>query len=387
MYRDKLNRATRFAKHLPKHLLRIVALVLPAAIVLVLGPFTQANSATAGRLRQVDRPVICSTSFNPYTQLVSVLRACGDRIEWLQHVTALPGGGKAYSYGDYTTLVPPAGFNVLNASDEQLSEYGFPTRKQLGSGWYDVMRHVRSFAQPTPYLVEDPNAQMGLPVPAATARLASSTYYDYLNWAGYVVDNHQYTEVTATWIEPRMAGGCSNDDFSQWVGMGGFNGSGDLGQDGTAFNEQGIGQHQGWIETIENNDNSPAVPVEVWAHPGYGFYASTLWDAAQGKFYYYMEDYYTGRTSSNESRVVSADQSSVEVISERTHAGSGWAELTNFQVVTVQDDRAYWNSSSSGFYYDSANTINMVDTYGNLVAYPSLMATDSSFYTYWNRCN
>jgi hypothetical protein len=173
--------------------------------------------------------------------------------------------------------------------------------------------------------------------------------------------------------------------------MGGIH-TGYLGQDGTTFNVPGFQPHQGVIETISPPGNGSPVPVGIIAHPGDSFYASTLWDPSASKFFYYMQDNTTGAVSSNQSRVVSADQQNVEVISERPIIGydpSGnpiYSQLTNFQPIAVQQATAYWGSSSSGFSGIYNNAITMVDRGGTLLAQPSLIDSNSDFNTYWYNC-
>jgi hypothetical protein len=352
------------------------------AALAILGFAAQAGSATAASTaRPVRIPAPCSHSVNPYMISRAALRACGDNIAPLLRVTPLVGGGKAYFYGDYTRLVPPAGFNVLKASDKQLSEYGLPTRKQLGSQWYKLMSTVRHFAKATPYLVQVPGFKIGADISAPGGLSNNPFNTNSANWAGFDVNDHNYTQVTATWTEPHFVGvGCTNDKFSQWVGIGGLNGSPYLGQDGTAFNEPGLAAHQGWIETI-NNDSSPPVAADIIGTPGSPFYASTLFDVADHYFNYYMQ---TGSTVfTAHSRTVTGDQSHAEVVSEMPFGGPS---ISDFQTVPVQSATAYWDGGSSGFYGDSHNSITMTDSHQTIVT-PGTLSSGSNFTTTWKHCN
>jgi hypothetical protein len=355
-------------------------LAISAAAIAMLCATAQAGSAIATTVVKHHRvPAICEQTFNPYMVAESVLRSCGDRIGGLQRVASLPGGGKAYSYGTLTQLVPPAHFNVLTASDKQLSEYGFPTRKELGSKWYKVMRHVRSFAAPTRYLVTDPNVS------------APSANSDWANWSGYNVNSHNYTQVTATWEEPSfVTNGCNGDMFVQWVGIGGIN-SDYLGQDGTSFNVPGFAAHQGFIETIDGTGDpgSGMVVANITSAAGDSFYASTLWNAANSYFNYYMEDYTTGATYSAHSRTVSADQSTAEVISERPQVGGTitnpvYAQLSDFTIVYVTDATGYWGSSAEGFYQLSHNSDRMLGDGSEILATTDdSLSSNSNFQVYY----
>lgn len=371
-----------------------------AVAVAALGMFgavAQAGSAV-GATRQAQRqaqaqalvPALCSKSFNPYKVRITVLRSCGDRIMRLRQVTSLPGGGKAYSYGDYTRLVPPAHFNPLKSSDKQLREYGIPTRKQLGHQWYKIMRHSRYVVPATPYLVEVPSVRAPPPGRVAAGFSPDNTCGPPNcndRWSGYYVTGHSYNEVIATWTEPTfVAAGCSGDAFTQWVGMGGWAGSQNLGQDGTFFNAPNFAAHQGFIETIINGSGL-AVAASITATHGKGFYASTLWDSGTEEFSYFMKNNYTGATYSAHSRLdESPDLSTAEVISERPSINGALAQLSDYQQVPVQGATAYWDSSSAGFYHLTHQDIFMEAPPGIVLSDPGSLLSDSNFTPTWVAC-
>lgn len=371
--------------------IRLIMIVGVLALALV-GGVGQAGGATvAGAASRSGVPARCSTSFNPYQAPTSLLRSCGDRILRLKHVTALPGGGHAYDYGDYTVLVPPRHFNPLNASDRRLREYGIPTRKQIGRGWRALMRHYRYTKAPTPFLVEDPHVKAPAPRPKTTHQRPQACMLPGCsgNWAGYYITNPTpLGEVTATWTEPHfIAQGCSGDEFAQWVGIGGLTTS-NLGQDGTFFNVSGFKAHQGFIETIDNN-SGPAVAASIDPAAGNSFYASTLWDSANSWFSYYMQDNTTGAVYAAHSRVVTADQTSAEVISEAPFSNGAITQLSDFQQVAVTGATAYFGGRP--FPFDNSalthQSLTMEDASGIVKADPGTLFSDSHFTTTWGACN
>ena len=346
-----------------------------ASAVLVAGlSGASAGAGTAPRPAARASARLCASSYDPYQVTQSALRACGEDILPLRRVAPLPGGGARYDYGSYTLLVPPAHFNVLTASDQRLAEYGFPTRKRLGARWYPLMRHVRSFTRPTPYLVANPRVKANTNNP---------------NWAGYNVNSHSYNGVSADWVEPSFVpAGCSGDRFLQWTGIGGIN-SGYLGQDGTTFNEPGFAAHQGFIETL-NNDLSPPVAANISATPDQEYYSEAFWVAGQNHFYYYMENLANGATYNAVSRTVTADLTTAEVITERPYLvqSKSYTQLSDFQSVGVTAATGYWGSSSSnGFYSLSHNSETMVgQNSGPIIANPTPIVSGSDFIVYWDRC-
>jgi hypothetical protein len=323
-------------------------------------------------------PALCAKSFNPYLEPVSLLRSCGDTILPLQHVTALPGGGKAYSYGSYTQFTPPAHFDVLTASDKRLSEYGLPTRSQLGSRFYTVMRHYRyEVAPPKFMMISTSSAATTLP-----------------NWSGFNVNSHTYTDVSATWNEPGFAdGGCQDSEFVQWAGLGG-DGNDFLGQDGTTFNVPNAGAHQAWIEAINGSGDTNAhiVPVNLFATKGKAFDAFVSWDSLHSWYDYSMTNEDSGATYSGHSRVVGSDTITAEVITERPINGNDYTQLSDYGTLDVtQSEASYGTHQNVGFFTLPHNAITMDDRVktpeGTVVSSPSTLRSDNSFTMDWNKCS
>lgn len=353
-------------------------IAIATAAASLAGADAQASQASGARN---DASVVCARRIDQMP--ASALRHCGYKVHLLRRVAALPAGGKAYDYGDYTLLVPPAHFDPLREPDRILAAYGFPTRKRLGKDFYRLMHSVRTFPKPPRYLVEDPTIQYNT---------------DEYNWAGYDVNDHQYLSVETTWTEPHFVShGCSGDQFAEWAGIGGIK-STDLGQEGTTFNHPGWPAHQGFIETISGGSGNPVEAAGFDPAAGDSVYALISWNSSTSEFDYYMSDTSNPNipTYSANSRVVTANLDTAEVVSERPTVGTTgpplhlpiYADLSDFQSLRVQYANGYWSTGQSGFYSDSHNSLTMVDSAGNLLADPGTLGTGSGFTpTYQNRCN
>jgi hypothetical protein len=369
----------------------------PAHVTLVPGAFAQ-GSTTATSTTSARLSLACLSSANPYDQSTSVLRSCGDVIYPLRQVTALPGGGKAYDYGVYVQYMPPPGFSILKASDSQLAEYGLPTRRELGASWYSMVKDVRRFAQPTPYLVEVPAARAATAAPSLAASRCPVPSCSF-NWSGYAAyRGHSYNDVSANWVEPHFvpSPGCSTTEFGQWVGIGGLDNSKTthLGQDGTFFAVPGFSAHQAFIETI-NNDLSGPVAINLTATINRKFGATTFWYSPTSRFRYFMVNDYTGIAWAGGSRRVSADLRSAEVIAEDPSTVIDGVpvpgNITDFRKFLVTGVGVAWGSHSgvhlSSLPASDVTRIVMRDSAYRLMSAPTGLTRSSNFTNVFYRCN
>jgi hypothetical protein len=96
-------------------------------------------------------------------------------------------------------IASPAGFDPLNATDDQRRCYGFPPRPTDATSlaaWTAAMRHARSFVDPQVTFMTTP-LSMGSPASSQNA-----------NWAGYVACTHDQTSYTnLQWVQT----------WSQWI--------------------------------------------------------------------------------------------------------------------------------------------------------------------------
>lgn len=304
---------------------RLTRVLLGAVLPGLPGMFTMGASVRA------DGPP-CDSPYDPYAVSDAALQTCGIQKFPLDHVDVLPGGGKAFVYnigGDVRTYkVPPAGFDALAATPEQLREYDLPARPAGGaqlSDWTQMMGSVHYLAPPPALLM--------LPVEALPNQSANSSPSP--NWSGYEATGQTYNYVNGQWNELQaLSTPCSNNEVVTWVGMGGDHGSQTLTQAGTGDNVSGLGQHQAWSEVLPKEPG--IVPVYgLYAHAGYRFTVDIQRGASPYNTFY-MYDSYSNNSASFEDNQTAFDGSTAEFIVERPYntVGKYLYQLTNFSYVT-----------------------------------------------------
>src|SRR5438093_8674568 len=89
------------------------------------------SHALAGAPARSTPPLLAGLQYDPSQVNDSLCNSLGGA-EPAPTITALPGGGASYNYTvdgvSVSYPVPPQGFSPLAATDQQLSEYGFPPR-------------------------------------------------------------------------------------------------------------------------------------------------------------------------------------------------------------------------------------------------------------------
>jgi hypothetical protein len=335
----------------------------------------------------------CDDFTNVYKMSLPALRQCGDKILPLLKVTPLPGGGKRYDYGAYTRNIPPAGFQVLTATDKQLAEFGFPTHKQLGSRWPAVMGRFRKLLPAGKYMVMLPAGTLRKPKRSSASSSAqpSTVPSTTANWAGHVVTGHTYNEVLGTWSEPHIVSGCTGAALAQWVGLGGLGtGSGlDLAQDGTMFNYTPFTNlgHQGFIERIVANSGNAVAAQGFTPAAGDSVFASVTWNGTD-TYAYFMQDG-SNSFSANSRASTTRDNSTAEAITERPLEPQ-LANMEDFQPINVTGTESFWNGGSAGFVnnpsHDSVAMTGGGPTNPTLVSTSNLTAT-SNFTNTWHQCS
>jgi len=168
-------------------------------------------------------------------------------------------------------LSPPAGFNPLTATNQQLKEYGFPARPSDLTAlqeWNNIMQHAKYYVKPAQY-----QAPMSLGL--------TQTNYD-TNRAGYAVlsrdnpGNPLFTEVYGQWTQTQ-----SPNCISYWVGLGGAQGDGIIVQAGAAscvpqniISEfQLTSNYAFWVEDFPIRPFYEPTPV---VHPGDELYVHVM---------------------------------------------------------------------------------------------------------------
>jgi hypothetical protein len=87
------------------------------------------------------------------------------------------------------------------------------------------------------------------------------------NWAGYAVSGATFTDVKGTWVQPAVTCATSGSTYAAfWVGLGGFNGTGNGGLEQTGTEADCVGgqaSYHAWYEILP--DGSVNVPIIVSA--------------------------------------------------------------------------------------------------------------------------
>ena len=303
---------------------------------------------------------------------------------------------------------PPAGFDPLRASDEDLAAYGFPARpdaitdRAAYAGWAHAMQHARTHVQPVLQVTNIQHKPMQRGTGKAQAvTTASSVATTSSNWSGEVLykglSYFGNTSFATVWTEfnipvaQQAFGGCDGgwDYSSTWDGIDGF-GSGDVLQGGTESDAYCSGgntasYYAAWYEWYPNYETRiTSLPVTagdamfVYVH-AYG--------PATG--YVFIENLTTGQYASIDLTAPSGTSligDSAEWVVERPGVNGGLATLTNY----VTDWMSYTYAEpvkgravtpTTAGRTATAYSVTMTDNSGNGISYPnSLGPTGIQFY-------
>lgn len=247
----------------------------------------------------------------------------------------LPGGGTSYVYqvggGTLTYNIPPKSFDALAASPQQLREYNLPSKKLIGAKrWYLMMRKLMLVAPPKT-LIQGP---------ASTALTVSQA-----DWAGIsAYGQSNYNAVSADWTEASIGSSvCSPDAEATWVGLGGNNGTSDLGQDGTTY---GLSHHPRgpfWQVVTGSGTNVSGPNWQNWtASAGDQIAATVTYSAGSYIFTLADETSHKGMSPSYSTSVYSG--TSAEMVVEWPFK-YGY-DLSNFGTIPVTDASATAGSTT-----------------------------------------
>ncbi len=310
--------------------------------------------------------------------------------------------------GATTIVAPPAGFDAINASDEDLAYHGFPPRPDQNTSpkayasWTKAINASKSRIAPrleqtsvfhgparqAKSAKADPNATANAIANASAPGSVSDTVYSY-NWSGYVNlagasgrTSGSFYYVYSDFVVPvaRQAFGVANggwDYGSSWVGIDGW-GSPDVLQAGVEFDAYASifgtsTYYSPWYEWYPYGEvritNLPIAPgddyfVEVWST-----------SATQG--YAYLVNENTNQAVSIGFTAPAGTYlsgNSAEWIVERPGVNGSLATLTNYI------DDVFWSSYGVTFNYaaynpSSASSYPIVglDNSGNAESYPTLL--------------
>jgi len=185
-------------------------------------------------------------------------------------ITPLPGGGESINFiikgitNSY--LVPPNNFNPKKATNEQLDEYGFPTRPNDPNALKDWEKQIKNYKK------------VVKPSKAYVKKNASNTITNTTNpiWSGTVITGGAFQYVTGTFIQPTITGASSTTRESTWVGIGGYN-SRSLIQCGTASND---GIYTAWYEYMSPYEEFDQINLSLTVIPGNSICATVKYNPA-----------------------------------------------------------------------------------------------------------
>jgi hypothetical protein len=177
----------------------------------------------------------------------------------LAHTELLPGGGYSMNYqlANGETIerpVPPEGFDPLTATAKELETYGLPPRPSNPEAleeWEESMTGYESVTPEPTGLCEtsmETGEEVGAPEETGGPNQSQA-------WSGFVAVDHahprRFRVVRGTFVQPSASfdAGCHEPKEVSWVGLGGWNSSHGLMQDGT-----GIGPNENdvyaWYEYL-----------------------------------------------------------------------------------------------------------------------------------------
>jgi Peptidase A4 family len=311
-----------------------------------------------------------------------------------EHELNLPGA---------TTIdAPPAGFDPLTASDQDLQYYGFPPRPNQNTEpkayatWVEAIQHSKTRVVPTleqTGVSHGPVQQTKATAKAGDAQNAfasapgkeSNVAYSS-NWSGYVdfsgatsYGSSSYYFLVNKFTVPvaeQAFNACTNgwDYGSAWNGIDGW-GSPDVLQAGIEFDAYcALGglfrgtRYYAWYEWFPNYSYGiGGFPIA----PGDDIYVE-VWHTSATQGYAYLVNY-------NNNQVVEIGftapakttlrGNSAEWVVERPSVGGSLTNLTNYIMDPFWDAYAY--TDSYAFYdIDEATPVDMYDSKGYIISYP-----------------
>lgn len=317
-----------------------------------------------------------------------------------EHALNLPGA---------TTIdAPPAGFDPITASDEELAYHGFPPRPNQSqpkayATWVKAMmaskvRLVPKLEQTAIFHGPVKPAKAANPTAVESSPLlsmqASNTSYSY-NWSGYVdfsgassYGSSSFYYLVNDYVVPvaeQAFGACTGgwDYGSAWNGIDGW-GSADVLQAGIEFDAYCLSilgvtsrasYYSAWYEWYPYGEvRIGGFPIA----PGDDLFVE-VWHTSSTQGYAYLVNY-----NNNQSVIVgftappgySLKGNSAEWVVERPTVGGSLATLTNYIMAPFWDAYAY-TEASTFFDIDEATPVDMLDNNGKVISYPEYLGLES----------
>lgn len=315
-----------------------------------------------------------------------------------EHALNLPGA---------TTIeAPPAGFDPIAASDEELAYHGFPPRPNQSAQpkayatWFKAMKASKVRATPNleqtaifhgplkPAKVANPTAVESNPLLSMQSSNTANSY----NWSGYVdfggatsYGSSSFYYLVNDYVVPvaeQAFGACTGawDYGSAWNGIDGW-GSPDVLQAGVEFDAYCSGStrasyYSAWYEWYPYGEvRISGFPIA----PGDDLFVE-VWHTSSTQGYAYLVNY-------NNSQAVEVGftaypgyplvGNSAEWVVERPSVGGSLATLSNYIMAPFWDAYAYTEGYSKFFDIDEATPVDMLDNSGNVISYPGYLGLES----------
>ena len=339
---------------------------------------------------------------SPYASSATTLEACGMHISPLRGIKPLPGGGKEYTYEEpsgapFSMNVPPASFDARSASASELATYGIPPEPPASSPehaiWKEMISQGIKFATPPPFIAEAPPSSSSPDVPGAPAAEKSapvslvsppsgSVSAQTKIWSGYFDWNGKgtYTHSTGYYIEPKTTSSCEKPIVAEssasyiWAGIGGWGGNPDLGQDGTAQHEEGLGEDEAWYEILPAQKHPKGLGLKAIG----GKYMEADTHYENGEYKFYVHNFVPEGKSAYGHGSGPIDANVNDFIIERP----GKENLLDFGNVTFQ---GFTNNKAFG--ENKTERLAMENGRGEVNAAPSQISSKYEFHDVYKDCN
>jgi hypothetical protein len=195
------------------------------------------------------------------------------------------------------------------------------------------------------------------------------------NWSGYAATGPAgtFTNVSATWTQPKVACGSQNTYSSYWVGLDGDTSS-TVEQLGTEADcSGGQAKYYAWYEMYPR----PGFSIPITVKPGDVLSASVV--ASLRGFTLTLNDVTTGKSFQTTQKLNSAQRSSAEVVVEAPWSG-GVLPLANYGTASFSGATA--NGSALGSLHPE--NIVMVNPYGMKSTPTAFDSTNQAFSVNWS---
>jgi Peptidase A4 family len=271
-----------------------------------------------------------------------------------------------------TFPLPPAGFDPLAASADELKRYGFPRRPDHQQIPHEAARWVTAFRRYPRLTHITPEFRPLEHRHDLNKRTAKGTEGEVnatsLNWGGSVLfigGGDTFTWIAGTWMVPHVyptPGADGTEYCSVWIGLDG-DGSGDVMQAGTETNSDGT--CYAWFEWFPAFSiaipNLPVVPGDVVSL----LLCATSSTTAAAIMSNLTAGYYLGFGFSAPPGVALAGNCA-EAIVERPGVNGQLAELPRFGEVFFEDTTAF-SASGAAYPIGTGTPISMVADNGTTV--------------------